>query len=342
MLISVISLKRHIDSISSARHEDFTDVYLTLLRAVIASASRAVPDLDDRLSEQLPVLERSASAPGQWDQTNKLVEGELVDWAERAHHLHEENRTEIKEILDGISAIAQSFAMRDLKSGREITEMTQKMRSAAESNDLAAIRKSIIEGTNALNACAQNMADQGRESLAQLAAEVEGYRSRLKKTEQLSCQDALTGLANRRHFDQQLQATIQVGKPFCLILIDLNNFKNVNDRYGHLAGDDLLKQFAAELRAQFPSAAVVSRWGGDEFSVILGSVRSDAEARVERLRRWTLGEYTIKTGGESLRIPVDAAFGIVEWNGKETGREMIARADFRLYEGKQASRSVVR
>ena len=102
--------------------------------------------------------------------------------------------------------------------------------------------------------------------------------------------------------------------PFCLILVDLNDFKAVNDRLGHLAGDEVLKNFAGKLRTQFPSADLVARWGGDEFVVIINSSQNDAEARVGRMRRSPLGECKINSGKQSISVSVAASIGVVEWD----------------------------
>jgi diguanylate cyclase (GGDEF)-like protein len=125
------------------------------------------------------------------------------------------------------------------------------------------------------------------------------------------------------------------GKPFCLIMIDLNDFKDVNDRFGHLAGDHLLKQLAVELRAQFTPPDMVGRWGGDEFVAIAAGLLKDGEERAERIRKWALGEYKV-SGGESLvKIGVGASIGVVQWDGAETGLDLLARADQRVYANKK-------
>jgi diguanylate cyclase (GGDEF)-like protein len=169
---------------------------------------------------------------------------------------------------------------------------------------------------------------------------VEDYRTRLIRSERLSSLDPLTGLANRRRFEEQLDANISATSRFCLILIDLNNFKDINDLFGHLAGDEVLKGFAQRLKQQFPSADLVARWGGDEFAIIIASNRRDAAARVHRIRRAALGEYMINIGGKQIAASINASFGVVEWDGMETGFQMLARADQAMYLAKQVPRTV--
>jgi diguanylate cyclase (GGDEF)-like protein len=202
------------------------------------------------------------------------------------------------------------------------------------------IRRSILESVSALTVGVERIAEEGRRSLLRLSAEVEDYRSRLVKSERLSSLDPLTGLANRRCFEDQLDVRIRAGKCFCLILIDLDNFKDVNDRLGHLAGDEVLKHFAGKLRVQFPSVDLVARWGGDEFAVIISSSQKDAQARVYGMRRSALGECRINVVRQLVTVMVDASMGVVEWDGVENGTEMLARADRCMYLGKGSARAV--
>jgi diguanylate cyclase (GGDEF)-like protein len=183
------------------------------------------------------------------------------------------------------------------------------------------------------------MTAESSESLRKMAEQVADYRSRADTSEKLSYVDPLTGLANRRRFEEQLEIKVKAGRVFSLIMIDMNNFKHVNDRHGHLAGDELLKQFAEELSSQFRLADLVTRWGGDEFAVIVNSNQNDAMARLNGLRRAALGQYKVTVGHKTISVTVDAAIGVVEWNRTESGAELLARADQSMYARKQSERS---
>ncbi len=118
---------------------------------------------------------------------------------------------------------------------------------------------------------------------------------------------------------------------FSLIMLDLDGFKAINDRYGHLAGDEMLREFSVELKGMFRATDLVARWGGDEFVAIAGVSLAEAEFRTEHIRRWALGEYKIKAGEKAVMVTVQAAIAAVQWNGVETGLELLARADARVY-----------
>jgi diguanylate cyclase len=334
----VISLRKHIEEMDATFGQGFLRAYRSLLRTLAQWGPRAVPDLGEMLTSRLATLDGELTESvneSSIDSASQKVEAEISNWAEQAWQRHESNRRDIREILSGVTVMAESLEKRDQSHGREIMGLTRRLHEAAKNEDVAVIRRSIVESAEALTECIQRMADEGQASLSRLAAEVDGYRLRLQTSERLSCQDPLTGLANRRCFDDQLAVSIRAGRHFCLVMIDLNGFKAVNDKYGHLVGDELLKQFASELRSQFPLATTVARWGGDEFAVILGSNLNDAQARVNRLQRWAVGDYIVNLGRDETRIAVDAAFSAVEWKPSYTAKDLLEKADRELYQSKQ-------
>jgi diguanylate cyclase (GGDEF)-like protein len=122
-------------------------------------------------------------------------------------------------------------------------------------------------------------------------------------------------------------------------MIDIDGFKKVNDAHGHLAGDELLKQFATELRSAFRSTDVIARWGGDEFLVLMDCAEEEAGDRVERLRKWVCGDYTLQGRSGTIKLRLDASIGLAGHRSKEPLQTLVARADAAMYAGKAAGRS---
>jgi diguanylate cyclase (GGDEF)-like protein len=318
---------------------DSLEAYCDALSAFGESAHKAIPAALGDLSRNLAEMNRAincsvdeAISPCVRDR----LRTELSAWSDRAVRVHEENEREIKEIMAGVTRAAETIGQRDEKFGRQIGEITARLRGIAGLNELAPIRRSIVETTTALQTCVERLADENRLAISDLSAQVEHYRARLAEVEECAALDALTGLANRRAFERQLEQFIATGKPFSLIMIDLNDFKCVNDGFGHSAGDSLLTQFATDLKAQFRVTDFVGRWGGDEFVVLMDGGITEAEARAGRIRQWALGEYTLDAGGRKVKTNVSAAIGVVEWDKREAGRQLLDRADQKLYQAKSS------
>lgn len=297
---------------------------------------RAIPPLGEDLNRRLTEIEDGLSKPGPDKLTTaaREVEVELATWAGRAVQHQSETEQELKEVIAALTRTAESVTARDEKYGNEITGLTTNLRNIASLNDLSAIRRSVVESATALKACVEKMAEEGRQTVSELTTQVAEYKERLAASEKLSSVDTLTELANRRTFDANILARIDLGKPFGVIIIDLDDFKSVNDKYGHLAGDELLRQFAHELKAQFTPFDLASRWGGDEFAVLVSGKIDQILERVERVRRWALGEYKIQTGNQIIKIDIRASIGAGEWNGAESASDLIARADALVYSTK--------
>jgi diguanylate cyclase (GGDEF)-like protein len=343
----MISLKKHIDAWGKAAPDPALGFYRSLLSAVGKHSYRAVPALGHDLEHKLSDLDTSLQAALQKDMpaalagTDRKVQAEFAQWAERAFARHKTTERELREIVGAMAKAVEAITARDARCTLEAGGLAARLRSITRLTDIALIREAVVESANSLAVCVERMAETGRQSLRRLSDQVDDYRARLSNAERLSALDPLTGLANRRTFETQLDVKIHAADPFCLILIDLNDFKKVNDRLGHLAGDDVLKSFAGKLRALFPSADLVARWGGDEFAVIVSSSLEDAQARVDRTRRSPIGECKITSAGQVIIVTVEASLGVVEWDGAEKGLELLARADASMYSMKspRASRS---
>jgi two-component system cell cycle response regulator len=160
--------------------------------------------------------------------------------------------------------------------------------------------------------------------------------------EQLARTDVLTGLANRRHADDVLRATIasarRHGRMLSAVLIDIDRFKAVNDVHGHAAGDAVLREIAVRLTDGLREEDLAARWGGEEFLLLLPD-SPDATIVCERLRESISGRPVNVHG--LLELPVSASFGWAPWSGEETGEALVGRADQALYAAKAGGRDRV-
>lgn len=158
-----------------------------------------------------------------------------------------------------------------------------------------------------------------------------------------ACTDSLTRLSNRRHVLDMARREAAVmqrgGKPVSVLLCDVDHFKRVNDKYGHHAGDDVLKTVGATLQAGLRSIDHVARWGGEEFLIVLPTTAADeAQAVAERLRAQVAAR--VCASGDQV-IPVTMTVGVAELGPDESIEMAIARADAALYRGKSVGRNCV-
>ncbi|MGH2953058.1 MAG: diguanylate cyclase [Solirubrobacterales bacterium] len=162
------------------------------------------------------------------------------------------------------------------------------------------------------------------------AAVAIGRADILGHLEHMARTDDLTGLPNRRYWEEQLPKELarswREERPVCVAMLDLDRFKDYNDRRGHQSGDRLLREAAARWRAALRPYDVVARYGGEEFALILpGCAMHQAYALVERLRAQTPERESCSAG-------------IAEWDGHEAAEALVGRADAALYRAKRAGR----
>jgi diguanylate cyclase (GGDEF)-like protein len=236
---------------------------------------------------------------------------------------------------------AESMGQRDKRYTDHFTEITAQLQSIADLEDLGQVRSSLVKQATELKTYVDKMTQESQASVTQLRAEVSTYETKLKAAEQIAFQDPLTGVPNRRRIEERMEWLIEHKQPFCIVIIDLDRFKQVNDTHGHNAGDNLLQQFSQELRSNIRSTDMVGRWGGDEFIVILECALDTAKTQVERLQKWALGEYTLKieTGSKEVKVKVEASIGLAEWQAGQSMKELIASADSAMYSAKPKARS---
>lgn len=205
-----------------------------------------------------------------------------------------------------------------------------------EQNETVALREARM---NFVRTVAIGMVTSVVVILIMLAA-INRYQRLLEK---LAVSDELTGCANRRKLEEEYgrfaYRNNRSGKPFSLILMDLDHFKEVNDTLGHLHGDDVLCTISREMATAIRPTDVLARWGGDEFALLTESSHEDASLVAERIRQVVAGISWPKKQGLPVdpdpRSAVTVSLGIAAFRADETFSELLQRADQALYRCKE-------
>jgi diguanylate cyclase (GGDEF)-like protein len=169
-----------------------------------------------------------------------------------------------------------------------------------------------------------------------------------RKLAEAALREPLTGLYNRRHFQDRFAGEVSVahrhGRPLCLLMIDVDHFKRVNDRYGHLAGDEVLKTVAHALQQGIRIEDILSRFGGEEFVVLAReAAEREALAVAERLRQLVEVAQTRWESGHDVPvgIGVTVSIGVAQLGPGETERDLFEAADQAVYKAKKNGRNRV-
>jgi diguanylate cyclase (GGDEF)-like protein/PAS domain S-box-containing protein len=180
------------------------------------------------------------------------------------------------------------------------------------------------------------------ETFTDISNEIE-FQRRSGDLERLAFLDPLTGLANRRFGEHQVECALaeqaRHGRRFALLLVDVDHFKSVNDRWGHAAGDAALRSLARTFTAAARAEDFVARWGGEEFLVIVRTGEIEGVRRAAERLRTMVAASSVRVENTELRLAVSV--GAALSRPAEGLAELVARADAMLYESKNAGRDRV-
>jgi two-component system cell cycle response regulator len=160
----------------------------------------------------------------------------------------------------------------------------------------------------------------------------------------LTTVDGLTQIFNRRYFEETLDREIsrcnRYGRELSLVLIDIDNFKRINDTYGHLAGDYVLKHLASTVRTKIRREDIFARFGGEEFAMLLPELDHKQAANVAEKTRKLIEKQSFRFDNQAISVTI--SLGVATFSeGQRDGAELIKAADGRLYQAKQSGRNRV-
>jgi diguanylate cyclase (GGDEF)-like protein len=331
----VISLKKYLEADSKALADAVLEAYRSTLESAGDAAVQACPSVSSEIQHQLLTLMdvlHCAASPQSIGDSGRQASRHLSLWGARAAEYNADRAREVKEIMLVVARSAEAVGAKDQRYCSRLNDFTLRLESVAKLDDLTEIRDSLVRDAHELRLTVESMEKDGLESINDLRKELNAYQERAVAAELQASLDALTGLRNRRGIETELETRISLRQRFCIMLLDMDGFKQINDNYGHLAGDEVLKQFAAEIKSRFRECDCVGRWGGDEFIILLSGSIQAAQSYAERLKEWAFGDYSVQTGsGTTIKVPVFAAIGVAQWQAGETAKDLLARADGEMY-----------
>ena len=210
---------------------------------------------------------------------------------------------------------------------------------APSAENIAGAAQSMLEGTARM----RGSVAAARERLDAYQREIDDLRRELERVREESLIDSLTSLPNRRAFDQRVdELCAEPGTGFCLVIVDIDHFKSINDRYGHLFGDRVIRAIGAALKSGIKGRDFVSRYGGEEFAILLPETPvSGALVVAEGIRRTVAGSRIRRLNSEEVVGNITLSAGIAGFSGSDTSQGLFERADAALYRAKNQGRNRV-
>lgn len=267
-----------------------------------------------------------------------------------------------RELLD-IDRHMQETESLQLVSSRACTDIDKAVNSEVKQledsvgEDLAIddLKSCIQDRLSAIRACMRNFRTQEderhqqssrligelNERLYKMEKEADHLRDAIEEKHRQYLSDSLTGIPNRKAYEERIQQACErhcrYATPVNLIMCDVDNFKNINDRYGHAAGDKVLKTIAKVLQKNIRTVDFVARYGGEEFTIIMpDTALGDGVRAAEKLRQ-AVERHEVMAGGRL--IPVTISGGIAQLRKDDSPASLFERADNALYVAKESGRN---
>ena len=265
-------------------------------------------------------------------------------------HLSENNLEKVDEIRQQVLATLQETSATLNHTGAEaesygktLEEFDVSCHSAESLGDVYGLMKSVLAETRRMKASVDDI----QKEFALKSAEMEQLREELEHARQMASIDALTGLVNRGAFFDTLEEKIESienveDTPLCVVMFDIDHFKRVNDNFGHLVGDKVIRFVAKTLQQSIKGLDTAARYGGEEFAVLLPETAAKgAVILCNRIRERISETNLVRTG---TRIPlgqITVSAGVAEYRHGEDMMELVRRADEALYQSKKQGRNQV-
>lgn len=262
-----------------------------------------------------------------WDEDRKALEDQSVG----LHRLMAETLTGVEESANKASESSERFVLNSKRIDA--------------SKDILEIRQVVSEVVAETHSMAKNSLVL-KDMLLETKREVGNLRKELQRSQKQAKTDGLTGLLNNREFHREIAKNIlsvkETGESLSLLLIDIDNFKSINDEYGHLVGDKLLRFISAQFTNNVKGQDIIARTGGEEFAILLPNTGLDQARMLAEIIRTRIAKSRFRRTGDAESIEaVTLSVGVTSYKSNEELDEFVSRADQALHQSKQRGKNRV-
>lgn len=341
----VISLRKQVEGSEHfvPRLRALVKAFLGLASALPKTAQAAGPELSDRCAGEI----ESATAELNEDASIKAVEEasrmvlkqiELICAANKAALA--ERDAALKDAVTMFAGAINGFKGAGQRHNSSLGKLATNFESLAQLEEVTELRRQLRTKAAELRRTADEMHRENEESVRSLEATVSSFKGRLDQARQESGVDRLTGLGSRREAERQMQRLSKHKGSVCILLFDIEGFREINDRQGTLFGDKLLQALAHTLRAKFTDEGTLFRWGADEFlAIAVGPPQACLGHGRDVCNSFAKTVY-YHTGKDGAMVPLKAsvACGVAQYISGETIDDLYRRGRESLEQSRKDGR----
>jgi diguanylate cyclase len=330
----VISIRKKIEE-SEQRAQTFNalmNAFLELTSALPKAALPADPELSRQSTEVLqPFSARLKDSPGSEtiDEAGKLAFQQIDAICQSNRVAIEDRDTALKEVVASVAEAISGFRGNGARHESDLSRLADDFDSLSHVENVSDLRLRLRDTVLKLRETTLEIRRESERSFRQFESQVSVFQQRLEMARKESGVDRLTGLGSRREAERHMRNIPRHEAAVCVLLFDIEGFRKVNEHYGPLFGDKLLRSFAHLLSERFADDnKLLYRWGADEFLVIAeGSQAALVESCREICRSFAMpGRYFATLAeGERVALAATVAFGSAQYDGSENMEELYDR-----------------
>ena len=323
--------------------------FAAFARDLLALIGDVAPEVEElatanfrrQLGEYSVLLESSADSLTRdiVEECIKLCRAYFVE----AQSLLAERESEFSELVRMLTEMVGAIDGGQASFHEQLDRSTERLTRIVDINDIRILKRRLGIEIETLRKLGVDKRATEEATKTRFAVEIERLQTRLAQSMEEASLDQLTRIANRGRFERTLNQWVRAhrssGLPFVLAMVDVDDFKKINDTEGHQEGDRVLVEIAQMLSAAFRPGDLVGRYGGDEFVIMLA--HSTANQALDRIRALVERLATIRLGVNDKSGTITLSVGVTEWMVEDEPSDIVQRADTAMYQAKRAGKNRV-
>jgi diguanylate cyclase len=297
----------------------------------------------ETLQEKFQPGEKTKAIATQFDRQK----GKILNHIQRQKEYIGERETEFREIIDLMTAAMGGLDNENRDFYNSIRSQGKRFEEITLLDDIKRIKSELGREVDKMRAMVRDKENLDQKALDSLSSQVDILKKELDKARHSANTDGLTGVNNRKALDHHLRRLVErntiTRTPFSLLMMDLDDFKQLNDTYGHTVGDRMLLAFAQKCRTAVRNDDFLARYGGEEFTLIMpgASLRNATKKAKQLCRSIAAAQYAADDSPKADVVSITVSIGVSAYQNGDTVKRLVDRADQCLYKAKAAGKNRV-
>ena len=332
----------------AAMLQEKSDIFLRSIGALLHFLKSFALDLSeirsDMFKENIDNLSHRFESPENAKRVELHFEHQknnILHFIESQHKYIADREKELRDIIDLLTKAMASLDVENRDFYQRVHDQSEKMEQITLLDDIKKIKSALQHEVSQMRDIVDQKKDQNRRQVQLLAGQVDSLRKELESTRAKSMTDGLTGVYNRQAFDEILLEQIERSRvmktDFGLLMLDLDDFKKINDTHGHLLGDRVLVTFCQKCRSSIRGDDILARYGGEEFAIILpgANLKNTLKKARQICTAISSARYAVCSNENDDYLSVTVSIGVTVFKQDDSPEKLVGRADKALYKAKR-------